>query len=180
MGASRRSASTVTSSPGGDAALDELDEARAGRARQLDGAVRRSGGGVHRVHVGAGGDRADGADDAGAARRGGRDEGTGPRFDDVEHRHRQGVPEIVEAGGGGRVAGDDDDLDVVVLDEAPRQLPGEPAHVLGRLGSVGIAPGVADVHEVLAGQEVDDGSRDGQPSEAGVEHPDRTIHGPAG
>ena len=68
-------------------------------------------------------------------------------------------------------------LDVVVLDQAPRQLAGEAAHLGLRLGPVRVAAGVADVDEVLGRQQVDHGPGDGQAAEAGVEHPDRPIHG---
>ena len=88
--------------------------------------------------------------------------------------------QVVEAGGGGRVAGDDERLDVVVLDQAPRQLAGVAAHLGQRLRAVRVAAGVADVDEVLGRQQVDHGPGDGQAAEPGVEHPDRPIHGPPG
>ena len=50
------------------------------------------------------------------------------------------------------------------------------AHLVLRPGAVRVAAGVADVHQVLGGQEVDDGAGDGEPAEAAVEHPDRSIH----
>ena len=55
-------------------------------------------------------------------------------------------------------------------------LQGELADLALRPRTVGIATGVADVHEVLVRQEVDDGPGDGEAAEPAVEHPDRAIH----
>src|SRR5690606_37507267 len=88
--------------------------------------------------------------------------------------------ELLDRGGGSGVAGDDDRLDLVLLDEAPGQLAGVAAHGLGGLRTVRVPPGVADVDEVLGRQQVDHGPSDRQAAEAGVEHPDRPVHGPSG
>ena len=58
----------------------------------------------------------------------------------------------------------------------PAELVGELAHLRLRPWTVGIAAGVTDVHDVLVGQQIDDGARDRQPAETTVEHADRSIH----
>ena len=103
-----------------------------------------------------------------------------PGVDHVEHGHGQLGAQLVEPGRGRGVARDDDRLDAVVVDEAASELGGVAAHLVERLGPVRVAPGVTDVDEVLARQEVDHGPRDGEAAEARVEHPDRPIHGIAG
>ena len=45
-------------------------------------------------------------------------------------------------------------------------------HLVERPGPVGVPAGVADVDEVLAGQQVDQRPRHGEPAEPAVEHPD--------
>ena len=68
-------------------------------------------------------------------------------------------------------------LTLVIVDEARRQLPREAANLVGRPRAVRVASRVADVDEVLGGEQIDDGAGDGEPAEPGVEHPDRPIHG---
>ena len=46
-----------------------------------------------------------------------------------------------------------------------------------RTGPVRVAPGVADVDEVLVGQQVDHGPGNGEPAEPAVEHADRAVVG---
>ena len=84
--------------------------------------------------------------------------------------------QLVERGGRRGVAGDDDRLHVVVLDQAPGQLAGEAAHLGLRSRPVRVAAGVADVDEVLGRQQVDHGAGDGEAAEPAVEHPDRPVH----
>ena len=104
----------------------------------------------------------------------------GQGLDDVDDGHRQLRPQLAEAGRRGGVARHDHGLRAVVLDEAPRQLVGVAAHLVERLAAVRVAAGVADVHEVLGGQQIDDRPGDGEPAEPGVEHADRPIHAGAG
>jgi hypothetical protein len=153
------------------APFDELDEAGTGGARQVDGCT----GVVDGALIGAGRDGAHGADHAHPPRFGGGDEGPHTWLDDADDGHRQLGREVVEASGGGRVARHDEQLDVVLFHQAPRDLPGELAHLGLRAGAVGIATGVADVDEVLGRQQVDHSTRDGEAAEARVEHADGAI-----
>ncbi len=155
-GASSRSARTVTSSPEvwprstnstnpGHAAEVELDPAT-GRARRLgDGGA-----------VGAGGDRPDGSDHrrpAPMAVASTRAADPGPMTSSTgtgSSPRRSSSPAAAAVLQATMTA-----FDVVVLDEAPRQLPGVGTDVGERLGPVRVAPGVADVHEVLGRQQVD-------------------------
>ena len=57
-----------------------------------------------------------------------------------------------------------DRLDVEIVDQA-RPARGRSRDVGGRLGPVRVAPGVADVDEVLGRQQVDHGAGDGEPPE---------------
>ncbi len=162
---------------GGLAALDELDEAGTRRAGERDLAAGDHRGVLDGADVGTRRHGADRADDGCPAARGRFDERRRAGRDDVDDRHGELVAQLVETGRGGGVAGDDDRLDVVVVDEARRQLPGEASHLPGGPRSVRIARRVTDVHEVFGREQVDDSAGDGQPSEPGVEHPDRPIHG---
>ena len=84
----------------------------------------------------------------------------------------------VERRGSRGVARDDHHLDVVLRHQQLRDLLRELAHVVERAGPIGVAAGVAEVHEVLVRQEVDEGAGDGEPPEAAVEHADGTVvHG---
>ena len=51
----------------------------------------------------------------------------------------------------------------------------KPPHLVERPGPVRVAAGVADVDEVLGGQQVDDRAGDGEPAEAAVEHADGPV-----
>src|SRR5207248_8213710 len=79
--------------------------------------------------------------------------------------------------GGGRcvVAGHDDHLHVVAVDEECGDLASEVANFLERARAIRVAAGVAEVHEVLVGKEIDQGPGDGQPAEPAVEHPDGSV-----
>ena len=102
--------------------------------------------------------------------------GAGARLDHVDHRNRQLVAQFVERGGGRGVAGHDDRLGVVLLDQAPGQFVGEAGHLGLRARPVRVATGVTDVDDVLGRQQVDQRPGDGEPTEPAVEHPDRPIH----
>ena len=88
----------------------------------------------------------------------------------LDQRHGQVGGQVGQRRRRGRVAGHDDDLDVVLLHQVPRQLAGEGAHLGLRPGAVGVAAGVAEVDEVLVGEQVEEGPGHGEPTEAGVEH----------
>ena len=128
------------------------------------------------VHVGARCDGSDRADHAGPAALRRFDEGDRPGGDDVDDRHVELIAQGVDSGCGSGVAGDHDGLHVVIDDEAGGQLPSEAAYLIGRARSIRVAGRIPDVHKVLGRQQVDDGAGNSQPSETGVEHPDRPIH----
>ena len=151
------------------AGLDELDEAGARRAREVD--ARQV---VGDALVRARRDGADGADhpDATAAR-------------DVPAARRPGsitpitgmsssLLERVERGGGRAVARDDEELHALV-EQHVGDLERVGEHLLGRLRPVREAPGVAEVDDALVGQQVDHRAQDGEPTEPGVEHADGLV-----
>ena len=78
---------------------------------------------------------------------------------------------------GGGVAGHHDELGVERFYEIGADLERKRANLAGGTGPVGIAAGVADVDDVLAGQQVDQGPRHGQAAEATVEDADRASSG---
>ena len=155
----------------GLASLDELDEPGAGGTGELD--VRRGQGGG--LLVGAASDGADGADHPDSVGVGDRQHRSQAGLDDTDHRDVDAGLELVEGDGGGGVAGDDDQLRVEVLDHPVGDLMGEGSHLVVRTRPVGIPPGVAEVDEILTRRQVDQRTRDGQTSEPGVEHRNRTI-----
>ena len=79
----------------------------------------------------------------------------------------------VERGRGRAVARDHEHLDAPV-EQAIRDLERVLAHLFGGLRAVREAPGVAEVHDVLVGEQIDQRPHDGQAAEAAVEHTDRT------
>ena len=154
------------------AALDELDEARARGCGQIDIRTGRR----NRSLVGTGADRTDRADHSDTSRRARFHQRPRARLDDVDDQDGQFLLQHVERRGRRRVACDDDGLHIVLLHEAPRQLPGEFANLGLRSRSVRIPAGVADVHEMFGRQQVDDGTGNGESTEPTVEHPDRSGH----
>ena len=134
--------------------------------------------GFERPLIGARRDGADGADHAHPSRVGGSQGGPQAGFDHADDRHLGRRVQTVEAGGGRRVARHHQQLDVVVLDQLGRDLPGKPAHLVQGARAIGIPAGVADIDEVLGGQQIDDGPGDGETAETAVEHADRpVVHG---
>jgi hypothetical protein len=153
------------------APLDELNKPRARGTRQLyAGALCR-----HRTLVGTRRDGADGADHTDVVVAAGLDGGPDSRIDDPDQRHVVVEPQQVERGGGRGVAGDNDHLHVVAVDQQASDLVREVPDLVERSGTVRVTAGVGDIDDVLGGEEVDQGSGDGQPAEAAVEHPDRSI-----
>ena len=132
-------------------------------------------GGVHRPLVGARLDGAEGADHADPPVAGGGHHGPHARVDDADDGHVALEAEQLEGGRGGGVAGHDHHLHVVPLDQPRRDLGGVAPHLVERLGPVRVAAGVAEVDEVLLGQQVDEGPGHGEAPEPAVEHPDRPV-----
>ena len=147
--------------------LDELDEARARAAHDVE--VRRRGEGVE---VGPGLVGAQGRDDTdpAVARRGGR--AAHGRADHLDDRHVVALAGVVEHGGARGVARDDEDLHAVV-DETVEALEGQLAGLRDGPRAVGRAGGVTEVRDRLVGQLVEDRPHDGEPAIPGVEDPDR-------
>ena len=154
-------------SAAGDAALDEVDESRAGHRGDLGVA-----GGGEGVLVGARGDGGLGSDHADAAVAGGGDGPAHRGQDHLDDGHVVALARIVQAGRRCRVAGDHQRLDAAV-DQIVADRQGMRADLGNGERPVGTVAGVADVDDVLVGQLVDDGARHRQPADAGVEHPDR-------
>ncbi len=64
-----------------------------------------------------------------------------------------------------------------LVDQGAPDLEREVAHLGLRARPVRVPTGVADVHEVLVGEQVDEGSSDREAAEPAVEHPDRAVVG---
>ena len=107
-------------------------------------------------------------------------QGASTGFDHTENGHAQalgrefGLQFVHGQGGRGGVARNHDGLGTEVSHQAPRQFTGVRAHVGGVLVAVRVAARVADVDDVLVGQQVDDRARHGEATEAGVEQTDRS------
>ena len=160
---------------GRDPLLDQFDEGRAGRRRQL-----QVGGGGEGVVVGPRSDRRLRADDADPAVAGGGDRAAHRGLDDFD----DGDPvadlvafaRVVEHGGRRGVAGDDQHLHVGPH-EAVHDVQGQFADARDGLGAVRGVRGVAYVEDRLIRQLVDDGAGHGQAAHPGVEYADRPrIH----
>ena len=159
--------------------LHEFHEARTRRTREIDGgAVRRAG---DREFVSPRVDGADGADDPHRSRSRGPHQGLRTRIDHTDDRNVQtlggelGLEFVHREGGRRGVARDHQGFRAEVVDQAPGKFTGVTANFVERLVAEGIAAGVADVHEVFAGEEVNDGSGHRESSETGVEHADRAV-----
>ena len=159
---------------GGDPTLDELDETWARRAREVDVDVagRRCLG--HGALVRTRSDGADGADDADSTAAGGVDQRLRAGLDDADHGHLELGRQVDRRCRG--VARDHDDLGVVFVDQESGDLTGVAGDLGLRLRAIRVAAGVADVDDVLGGQQVDHGAGDRQATEATVEHADRPVH----
>ena len=158
--------------PARDAGLDELDEPWARHAGDLQ--VRRSGEGVD---VGARLVGAPGRDDSDPVVAGGSSRPTHRGSDDLDHGHVVPLARIVQDGGAGGVARDDEGLHAVV-DEAVEALEGELAGLRDGPRPVGRPGRVPEVGDRLVRELVEHGACDGQPAVARVEDPDGCIrHG---
>ena len=109
----------------------------------------------------------------------GPSEGSHTGLDHTDDRHIYAGLEPIEPGGRSGVAGDDHELHVMFSHEEVCDLLRIGTDLLERTRSVGVPTGVAEIDEMLQRQEVDEGSGDGEPPEAAVEHPDRAIIHPA-
>ena len=144
MGTSSGQASCVTASPG-----------RPRRSRRvgarLDGAGR--------------------GDDGDATARGGRGgHGAGPN--DADNRHRRPLPHSRQSAGGGRVAGEHEQLHVLAQQPVDR-LEREAPHLVGRARAVRRAPVVAEVDRGFVRQAPAKLGENGESPDAGVEDADR-------
>ena len=153
------------------ATLDELDEPRACQRDEIGGG-RRLG---DRLLVGAGVDRPHGADDPDPTGLGRLDQCPHARFDHPDDRDVERLLQRVEGRGRGGVAGDDHGLHPTPGHQLMGDLVGERLDLDEIARAVGVAPGVAEVDELLVGQQVDECPGDGQAAEAGVEHADRPV-----
>ena len=122
-------------------------------------------------------DRPHGADhtDAPGVRRGhGSAE---PGLDHADHGHREVVLERLEACSRGAVARDDYEPGAAI-DEQLADLQRVLQDLVARLRPVREPAGVAEVHDGLVREQVDERAQHRQTAEAGVEHADRTrVHG---
>ena len=154
------------------AGLDELDEAGAGGARELDvGASMRS---AARWYA-PGRDRADRADHADATGPGRSHGSPHPRLDHADHRDvgsrsssassaaAAALLHATTRGASPRVDEEVGDLERVLHD------------LVARLRTVREPAGVAEVHDRLVGQQVDERPQHGEPAEARVEHADGPV-----
>ena len=141
------------------APLHELHEPRARQRHQFAIVGKR-------MLVGTRGDRAHGADDPNPARHGGIQRSPRPRLHHADHGHVETIPKGLQCRRSRRVAGDHQHLRPTALDEFPGDLVREARHLPERPRAVGVAGGVAEVDELLTGQQVHHGARHGEPSEA--------------
>jgi hypothetical protein len=158
--------------------FDERDEQGAG----LLGGVEAEGG--EGTGVGVGLDGGGGGEYEGAAggRRGGEG-GFGSGLDDADDRDGQGLLELGQRERGGGVAGDDEEVGSLRVEELCT-LDGVAGDGLAGLGAVGEAGGVAEIDVVRGGDEGKQGSEDGEAAKALVEDADGEFglvgHGWAG
>src|SRR5664279_1618047 len=157
---------------GKHAGLHERHEGRRRVLVDLDGRVLL----LDRVEVRVRADRGGRGDHAHPARPRGERRGLGPGPDDPQRGDVVPAPVLAERDGGGRVAGDDQRLDVPV-DEAIEALDRIAAH-LGVGPRPVRGPGVvAEVGQALLGRPSQDLAEDGQAAHAGVEDTDRARVG---
>ena len=156
---------------GFDVALfDEFDESRAGRARELETGIelrRRPLIGTRRD----GPHRSDHTDptDTGRALRGAH-----AGLDDAHDRHVETLPQMIERDGGRAVARDHDHSDVVFeqqIDDLERVL----QDLVGGFRAVRKPPGVAEIDDVGAGNEVEQCPDHREAAESAVEDADRPV-----
>ena len=151
----------------GPAFFDQGDEQRAGFFESAQAAGAAGGGVGVALHGGVGGD------DQHVAGFGGGAGGLGAGLDDAEDGNgRDGVLDGVEGEGAGGVAGDDEELGALLLDQEPRALGGVAGDGAAGLGAVGQAGGVAEEGEACLRSAGDESAQDGETAEAGIEDAD--------
>ena len=94
--------------------------------------------------------------------------------DHLDDRHVIALARIAQHRRARGVAGDHEGLHALG-DEVVEAVEGVLAHLADGLGAVRLAGGVAEVQQGLVRQLVENGARDRQPPEAGVEDPDRRV-----
>ena len=95
----------------------------------------------------------------------------GAGFDYADDGDGDGLLDVFEGEGGGGVAGDDEEVGALGLEELCA-LDGVAGDGLAGLGAVGETGGVAEVDVVRAGDEGEQRAEDGEAAEAGVEDAD--------
>ena len=103
------------------------------------------------------------------ARFGGGLGGVGSGFDNSDDGHRDGVTNRVQGKSGGSVAGDDEEVGALFVEELCAG-DGIAGYGFVGFGAVGEAGGVAQVDVVGFGDEREKSAEDGETSEAGVEY----------
>ena len=151
----------------GELAFHVVHEAAGGGLRHADTGIEIMDG----TRIGARGHRARRGEHAHPTRARGLDGRTGTRLDDADDGDGEGALDDVEPGSRGGVAGDDHELDVVVLEPAAHL-----AHEEADLGllarAVGATLRVAHVVDGLGRQAARDGAGHGKATQAGVEDAD--------
>ena len=146
------------------APLDERRQPRRRYGEHLQTGVQR----VERVLVRVGADGSLGGQQPHPALARRLDGGPGPRHDHAHDGRGERRLELRQSGGGGRVAGHHDELDLLA-GQTGRGGEGQTAHLGEGLGAVGEVPRVAQVDEVLVGQVDQALVQHGQPAHPGVE-----------
>ena len=150
----------------GPAFFDEGDKKRAGFLESAK-AMGLAGGGVGvALNGGIGGDD----ENVAGLRRPVCGLGTG--LDDAEDGDRDGFFDVVEREGAGGVAGDDEVVGALFLNQETRALGGIAGDGAAGLGAIGKARGIADESVVCLGGESYEGAQDGEAAEAGIEDAD--------
>ena len=103
-----------------------------------------------------------------ARRCGGGEGGFGSGLDDADDRDGEGLLDVFEGQGGGGVAGDDEEVGSLIVEELCAG-DGVAGDGFAGLRAVGEAGGVAEVDVVGRGDEGEQGAEDGEAAEAGVE-----------
>jgi hypothetical protein len=150
------------------AGLDERDQGRRRVLVDLDRGVLI----LDRGEVGVRADRRGGRDDPDPSVAARERRRRGPRPDDAEHRQVVSASVLADPDGRGRVAGDDERLDVA-LHEGIERLGRELEDLLVRPDAVGGAGVVTEVDRGLARRPTQDLLQHGHPADARIEHPDR-------
>lgn len=94
----------------------------------------------------------------------------------ADEGHGEGVAQVGDGGGGGRVTGDDDELAAGTY-EALGDGEAALADLGGGAGAIGEEGGIGEVDDALMGGDPLEIAEDAKPANAGIEHPNRPgIH----